>query len=127
MRQILFITLTASTLFVAIPASTQTKAGAPQAARAGVNGVGVPSCTYCPLPEYTKQARKAKLHGAVVVEAIVTTGGSAENISVIRGLGLGLDEKAIEVVKKWHFKPARDANDHPIAVSVPIEVSFRLP
>jgi periplasmic protein TonB len=73
------------------------------------------------------EARRAQIQGTVVVHAIVTATGGAENISVIRGLGLGLDKKAIEAVKKWRFKPAHDANDRPVAVSVPIEVSFRLP
>jgi TonB family protein len=78
------------------------------------------------LPEYTEQARKARIEGTVVVHAIVTVDGRAENISVTKGLGSGLNEKAIEVVKKWRFNPARDSAGHPVAVTVPMDVTFRL-
>ena len=47
------------------------------------------------------------------------------NISVVKGPGYGMDEKAVEAVKKWRFKPAHDTNDKPVDVIVPIEVTFR--
>ena len=126
MARVFLVALAFSAFFLAIPGSSQTKTGAPQIARPGVNGVTVPACTYCPLPEYTNQARKARIQGTVVVQAVVTVDGRAEHISVVRGLGSGLDEKAIEAVKKWRFNPARDADGHPVAVAVPMEVTFRL-
>jgi TonB family protein len=110
---------------LAIPGSSQTKSG-DQLARPGLNGVTKPACVYCPVPDYTDQARKDKVEGAVVVQAVVTVEGRAANISVVRGLGSGLDEKAVEVVQKWRFKPARTSEGHPVAVSVPMEVTFRL-
>ena len=100
----------------------------PGVARAGVNGVGIPSCIYCPNPQYTDKARAAKLSGSVVVQAIVTADGRAENLSVAKGheLGLGLDESAIRAVAEWRFKPALGPDGKPVAVLVPVEVTFRI-
>ena len=56
-------------------------------------------------PEYSEEARKAKYQGTVLLYIEVDTDGRATNIRVVRSLGLGLDEKAIEAVKKWKFKP----------------------
>jgi protein TonB len=94
--------------------------------RAGINGVGSPSCLYCPDPLYSDEARKAKYQGTVVLNVIITTDGRAVNITVAKGPGLGLEENAIEAVKKWRFKPAIGPSGKPVNVSIPIEVSFRL-
>ena len=94
--------------------------------RAGVNGVGVPVCLYCPIPQYSDEARKAKYQGTVVLQVTITTDGRAVNISVVKGPGLGLEEKAIEAVKGWKFKPAVGPNGKPVPTIVPIEVTFRL-
>jgi TonB family protein len=100
----------------------------PGFARAGVNGVGVPTCIYCPIPNYTDKARAAKLNGTVVVQAVVTADGRAENISIVKGheLGLGLDDSAIRAVSEWRFKPATGPDGKPVAVVVPVEVTFRI-
>jgi periplasmic protein TonB len=94
--------------------------------RAGVNGVGVPVCLYCPIPQYSDEARKAKYQGTVVLQVTITTDGRAINISVVKGPGLGLEEKAIEAVKGWKFKPAVGPSGRPVPTIVPIEVTFRL-
>ena len=94
--------------------------------RAGVNGVGVPVCLYCPIPQYSDEARKAKYQGTVVLQVTITTDGRAVNISVVKGPGLGLEEKAIEAVKGWKFKPAVGPNGKIVPTLVPIEVTFRL-
>lgn len=126
MVRLVIVALISSAFLLSVSGFTQTRKEAPQIMRAGVNGIGVPSCAYCPLPEYTAEARAAGIQGTVVVEAVVTADGRAKDISVKKGLGSGLDEKAIEVVKKWRFKPAHDSNDHPVAVVVPMDVTFRL-
>jgi TonB family protein len=95
-------------------------------AKAGVDGTSIPSCVYCPNPEYTDKARAAKLSGGVVLRIVVTAEGNAENITVVRNLGLGLDEKAVEAVQKWRFKPASGPDGNPVATVVPVEVTFRL-
>jgi periplasmic protein TonB len=94
--------------------------------RAGVNGVGIPICLYCPIPQYSDEARKAKYQGTVVLQVTITTDGRAVNISVVKGPGLGLEEKAIEAVKGWKFKPAAGPNGKIVPTIVPIEVTFRL-
>jgi len=95
-------------------------------AKAGVGGVGVPVCLYCPIPGYTDKARSAKYQGSVVLQVVVTTEGRAANISVIKGAGMGLEEAAIEAVKGWKFRPALGPDGHAVATVVPIQVSFRL-
>lgn len=76
-------------------------------------------------PEYSEEARKAKYSGTVLLSIIVDKNGLPRDIKVIRPLGLGLDEKAIEAVSKWRFKPAMK-DGHPVAVQANVEVNFRL-
>jgi TonB family protein len=78
-------------------------------------------------PGYTEDARAAKIQGTVVLQVEIDPSGkvAATNIVVIRGLGFGLDEKAIEAVKQWKFKPAT-RNGTPITATATIEVNFRL-
>ena len=66
-------------------------------ARPGVGGVTVPACVYCPNPNFTEAARAAKFNGSVVLQVVVTADGRAENISVVRKAGYGLEQNAI----KW--------------------------
>jgi len=94
--------------------------------RAGVNGVGMPSCIYCPDPQYSDEARKAKYQGVVVLMVIITLDGRATNIQVVKSPGLGLDEKAIEAVRQWKFRPAVGPGGKSVPTQVPIEVTFRL-
>jgi TonB family protein len=93
--------------------------------KAGVNGVGMPMCQYCPGPEYSEEARKKKYQGVVVLLVVVTTEGKATDIRIVKTPGLGLEEKAIEAVRKWRFKPAMK-DSAPVDVEVPIEITFRL-
>ena len=95
-------------------------------ARPGVAGVTVPACVYCPDPSFTDAARAAKFNGSVVLQVVVTADGHAENISVVRKAGYGLEQSAIETVKKWQFRPAKGPDGNPVATVVPIEVTFRI-
>jgi TonB family protein len=95
-------------------------------ARAGVAGVTVPACIYCPSPNFTDEARAAKFNGSVVLQVVVNADGHAENISVLRKAGYGLEQSAIETVKKWQFRPAKGPDGNPVATLVPIEVTFRI-
>jgi periplasmic protein TonB len=88
-------------------------------------GVSAPSVLYKVDPEYSEEARKAKYSGTVLISLIVDTQGKAQSIKVVRSLGLGLDEKAMEAVAKWKFKPGMK-DGHPVAVLATIEVNFRL-
>jgi periplasmic protein TonB len=94
--------------------------------RAGINGVGSPVCIYCPQPEYSDEARKAKYQGTVTLDVTVTIDGRVINPIVVKGPGLGLEEKAMAQVKNWKLRPAIGPNGKPVNARVIIEVSFRL-
>ena len=76
-------------------------------------------------PEYTKEARKAKLQGLVVLGLIVDTQGNPTQIRVLRSLGMGLDEKSVKAVRKWAFYPAMQ-DGQPVKYLAAIDVSFKL-
>ncbi len=91
-----------------------------------VKGTLMPECVYCPNPTFSDEARKSKTQGTVMLRLAVTPEGRATRISVARGLGMGLDEKAIEAVRGWRFRPAREPSGRPVPVWVEVEVTFRL-
>jgi TonB family protein len=76
-------------------------------------------------PEYTDEARDAKLEGVVVVYVVIGEDGRAHNIRVVRSLGKGLDEKAIEAVEQWEFEPG-EKDGKPVKVGATIEINFKL-
>ena len=88
-------------------------------------GVSAPVLLYKKEPEYSEEARKAKYQGTVTLYVEVDPSGRATNIRVLHSLGLGLDEKAIEAVKQWKFKPGMK-DGKPVTVQASIEVNFRL-
>ena len=94
--------------------------------RPGTGGVGYPSCIYCPEPQYSEDARKAKYQGTVVLQVVITPDGRATNIEVVKGPGLGLEEKALESVRTWRFKAAVGPNGRPVATVTLLEITFRL-
>ena len=76
-------------------------------------------------PEYTPEATKGKLEGTVALATVIGIDGVPSDIRVVKGLGKGLDEKAIECLQKWRFKPGmRDGE--PVAVKATVEINFRL-
>jgi len=89
------------------------------------NGTTAPVVLYKKEPEYSEEARKAKYQGTVVLYIEVDPSGRAVNPRVVRSLGLGLDEKAMEAVRQWKFKPGY-RNGKPVTVAATIEVNFRL-
>ena len=104
------------------------KDGAGEGEDAGpyANVVSQVMCSYCPNPEYTEEARKGKLQGGVTVQVLIGADGTAKRIRIVKGLGMGLDERTIETIRSWHFVPARDAQHRGIPVWVTIETVFRL-
>lgn len=88
-------------------------------------GVSPPTVIYKVEPEYSEEARKAKFQGTVVLFIVVDEHGNPRDLKVIRPLGLGLDQKAIEAVEKWRFNPGKK-DGKPVAVQATIEVNFRL-
>lgn len=88
-------------------------------------GVSAPQLVFKVEPEYSEEARKAKFQGTVVLYVVVDEKGYPRDLKVVRPLGLGLDQKAIEAVQKWRFKPGLK-DGKPVPVAAQIEVNFRL-
>lgn len=88
-------------------------------------GVTQPSVLFKVDPEYSEEARKAKYSGTVLLQIVVDVDGKAKNIRVVKGVGLGLDEKAVQAVQKWRFSAGRK-NGQPVPVYATVEVNFRL-
>jgi TonB family protein len=103
----------------------EAKEGAEKISRVEGGGTTPPRTIYAPDPEYSETARIAKYNGLVAVGTIIGPDGNPRDVWIVRKLGLGLDQKAIEAVRRWKFAPAtRDGK--PVAVQIIIEVQFRL-
>jgi protein TonB len=88
-------------------------------------GVSAPVLIYSVEPEFSEEARKAKVAGNVLVNLWVDTQGNPSHVRVIRGVGMGLDEKAMEAVRQYKFKPAME-NGKPVLVELNVEVNFQI-
>src|SRR5205823_5797885 len=91
----------------------------------GSDGVSAPTVILAPDPGYSEEARQAKFGGVCVLAVVVGPDGKTYDIKVARTLGKGLDEKAIEAVQQWRFKPAIK-DGQPVSVAINVEVQFRL-
>jgi TonB family protein len=91
----------------------------------GVGGVSNPIAIVTPDAEFSDEARRAKYQGVCLISVIVDSHGFPQNPRVIRSLGMGLDEKALEAVQRYRFKPATK-DGKPVAVMITVEVNFRL-
>jgi len=89
------------------------------------NGVSAPGAIYSPDPDYANEARKRKYQGTTVFTVIVDKTGRVSRIKMVRPLGMGLDEKAVERIAVWKFKPAQ-RNGEPVEVEINVEVTFNL-
>ncbi len=78
-----------------------------------------------PQPQYTEIARKARIQGGVIVQAIINKQGEVTNVKVLKGLPMGLAEEAVKAIKSWKFKPAT-LNGKPVDVYYNLTVNFRL-
>jgi TonB family protein len=88
-------------------------------------GVTAPRLLHKQEPDYTQEAKDAKIQGPVMLSAVVDVDGKAHDIKVEQGLDSGLDANAITAIEAWRFEPAQKAGE-PIPVTVKIEVNFRL-
>ena len=84
-----------------------------------------PEKVHSPQPQYTEIARKARVQGVVIVQAIIDKEGNVTNVKVLKGLSMGLDDEAVKAIKKWKFKPAT-LNGKPVDVYYNLTVNFRL-
>ncbi len=76
-------------------------------------------------PEYSEQARAVGFQGTVLLSTVIDAEGTPTHIRVVRSLGMGLDEKAIEALAKWKFRPGMKEGK-PVAVISNVEMNFRL-
>ena len=89
------------------------------------NGVKAPVALNPPMPAYTSEARNAGIEGIVLIQAIVRKNGTVDSFKILKGLGYGLDESAINTIAtQWRFDPGT-YNGEPVDVQANIEVSFR--
>lgn len=89
------------------------------------DGVTSPKLLYRVEPQYTEEARANKVDGTVVLNVVVGTDGQAHEISVVKGVGSGLDLMAMQAIAKWRFEPGT-LDGQPVAVRATIEVNFKL-
>ena len=88
-------------------------------------GVSAPQAIFKVEPEYSVQARQARHGGTVVLNLVVQRDGTVRNVRVVQSLGMGLDEKAVEAVQKWRFRPGMK-NGKPVDVASTIEFTFSM-
>jgi periplasmic protein TonB len=97
----------------------------PRGVHPGMAGVTVPRLIYNPEPTFSDEARKSKTQGSVTLILVVGADGHTYDSHVQSSLGMGLDERAIEAVRRWRFEPAR-FNGQPVATQIAVEVNFHL-
>jgi TonB family protein len=88
--------------------------------------ISLPVLIVQPEAEFSDEARRAKYQGLCLIGLIVDAQGNPQNVHVVRALGMGLDEKAMEAVRQYKFKPAMKDGKTPVPVELTIEVNFRL-
>jgi TonB family protein len=101
---------------LALPRSAQPQGG---------RGIVPPRVLYSSVPEYSEEGRKKAIDGVVVLWLIVLKNGRPAGITVVRPVGYGLDQKAVEAVRNWRFDPAKKDGE-PISAQINVEVNFRL-
>jgi TonB family protein len=92
--------------------------------RAG-SGITAPELLREVRPEYTEDARRLNLEGDVILEIVVRSDGTVGDVRMVKGLGAGLDRRAIDAVRQWRFSPARRYGT-PVDVIVEVAVEFKL-
>lgn len=89
------------------------------------NGVSSPKKIYTPQPRYTEEGRQARIQGTVILQAVIDADGRVQDVKVLKGLPMGLDQSAIDTVKTWQYEPAlRDGK--PVAVYLNLLINFSL-
>ena len=82
-------------------------------------------CVECPAPEFTSGARQEKRSGVVVLWTIITAGGWASDMVVVKSAGHNIDEQAVLAVSRWKFKPGTK-DGKPVATATTIEINFSI-
>jgi TonB family protein len=109
--------------------STETADNMPRAGEGTLHGNGggatKPRAVYAPNPPFSDEARRANVQGTVVLTVTVDANGDVADVKVVKGLGSGLDENAVETVRTWKFKPETE-DGTPVKSEIAVEVSFHL-
>ncbi len=79
-----------------------------------------------PQPQYTEIARKARIQGVVIVQAIIDKQGNVTSVKLLKGLPMGLDQATIDAIKRWKFEPATLGDGRPVSVYYTLTVNFQL-
>jgi len=88
--------------------------------------ISAPVLTHSVMAKFTDEARRAHYQGVCIVALIVDAKGRPQNVHIVRSLGMGLDEKAMDAIRKYKFKPALMDGKTPVPVMVTVEVNFHL-
>lgn len=91
----------------------------------GLNGVSQPIPIFTPEAEFSDEARRHKQQGACTISVVIDAQGNPQNPRVVQPIGMGLDEKALQAVMRYRFKPAKK-DGKPVAVRIAVVVNFRL-
>ena len=97
----------------------------PALARIGMKGVKPPQPIYTPDPEFSDFAKTSGIQGVCVLSGIIAVDGRVHDIHIMRPLGAGLDERAIDAVRTWKFKPAT-MDGQPVPIEMSFEIAFNL-
>jgi TonB family protein len=111
--------------FASIVQDIPSEPGPPDEGVYSVKGAKPPKVIYQIMPSYTEEARAKKIEGVVLLQVFVRKDGTAGDVKVLRSLGYGLDESAINTVtREWRFEPGT-GNGQPVDMKVYMEISFR--
>jgi len=116
--------------FAAQQAAPPTDTTAPTQANEPIYKIGgrvsAPVVIHSVAAQFTNKARRAHYQGVCLIGLIVDAKGRPQDIHVVRSLGMGLDEKAIEAIRGYKFKPALMDHTTPVPVQITVEVDFKL-
>jgi TonB family protein len=87
----------------------------------------MPALVHSVAPEYTPEARRARIQGVVILDVIVEKDGTVSAASVLKPLPFGLTEQAVAAVKQWRYAPGKDARGTPMRSIVNVRIAFSLP
>jgi TonB family protein len=92
----------------------------------GVGGISIPACLYCPNPTFAEKELNGQAQATVLLMVVIAPKGRASDATVKQGFDPDLDKEAVNTVKHWTFKPAKDVDGKPVATRTPVEIVFRV-